>query len=98
MAAKPVPDEHSATVRLGRYGTARGTILFSARSFRDVDVSHPDGRTCVRLTFLIQGVETTQCTEVTADLFDAEIDAIRKTLSMSPTSVGSVFRSGARRG
>lgn len=59
---------------------------------------HPAGRQCTRLTFLIQGVETTQCTEVAIDLFDAEMQMLRNVLEMSPKPEGSVFASAPRRG
>lgn len=98
MATKPVPDDHSATVRLGRYGKSRGTLRFAAKSFRDVDVQHPRGRQCTRLTFVIQGVETAQCTEIVIDLYEAEMQALREALQISRTLAGSVFASAQVRG
>jgi len=98
MAKKPVPDDHSATLRLGRYGTARGALRFSAKSFRDVDVLHPQGRQCTRLTFVVQGVETVQCTEIVIDLYEAEMQQLRDVLQLSPMPGGSVFASAQVRG
>lgn len=98
MATKPVPDDHSATVRIGRYGTSRGTLRFAAKSFRDIDVQHPHGRQCTRLTLVIQGVETVQCTEIVIDLYEAEMQSLREVLGISRTLAGSVFALAQVRG
>jgi hypothetical protein len=81
-------------VRIGHTGTERGVVQLKAARFVDRDVVHPEGRECLKVLFVLEGVEATKCTEMTAYLYGQDIEAIRKALQMPSTATGEPVLSG----
>ncbi len=70
----------SGVVQIGHTGTERGIVEVEATRFLDRDVVHPQGRECLRVRIVLEGVEATKCTEMTALLYGRDLEAIRRAL------------------
>jgi len=70
----------SGVVQIGHTGTERGIVEVEATRFLDRDVVHPQGRECLKVRIVLEGVEATKCTEMTALLYGRDLESIRRAL------------------
>jgi hypothetical protein len=70
----------SGLVRIGHTGTERGIVQLKAVRFVDRDVVHPEGRECLKVLLVLEGVEATKCTEMIAYLYGQDLEQIRQAL------------------
>ena len=71
----------SGTVKIGHTGSERGVVELRAARFIDRDVVHPQGRECLKLLFVLEGVEATKCTEMITYLYGSDLKTIREALA-----------------
>lgn len=70
----------SGIVRIGHTGTERGIVQLKAVRFIDRDVVHPEGRECLKVLFVLEGVEATRCTEIITYLYRDDLEELRRAL------------------
>jgi hypothetical protein len=70
----------SSLVRIGHTGQERGVVDLQVTRFVDRDVVHPDGRECLRLVFVLEGVEVTKCKETIVYLYGQDIEKLRSAI------------------
>jgi hypothetical protein len=72
----------SGTVKIGHTGSDRGVVELRAARFIDRDVVHPQGRECLKLLFVLEGVEATKCTEMITYLYGKDLEELRRALGV----------------
>lgn len=84
----------SGQVKIGHTGAQRGIVQLKAVRFIDRDVVYPEGRECLKILFVLEGVEATKCTEMITYLYGNDLEQIRQALQVPVTATHEPELSG----